>query len=73
MIGATDEVEKNKWINTHSGTVFHDIQWFLGEPNGGRDSNCLNFHRQGNWYITDDPCHVVTQTFENGFMCEITQ
>ncbi|XP_059178852.1 uncharacterized protein LOC131957989 [Physella acuta] len=69
--GATDEAEENHWVYLHSGTVFNDIQWAQDQPNEGRLNNCMSFHRLRNWYLTDDPCHAVTQTFENGFICEI--
>ncbi|KAH9514897.1 hypothetical protein Btru_021298 [Bulinus truncatus] len=69
-IGATDEKHEGVWINRHSGTRVTVFNWGPGEPNGGRNENCMEFRYYTNdWYMNDMPCSVTY----SGYICEIPE
>ncbi|XP_059178830.1 uncharacterized protein LOC131957967 [Physella acuta] len=73
MVGATDRATEDHWINIHSGTIAHNIQWGQGEPSHDDDYNCMLFSRAHHWYMYEWSCFFQATYSENGFICEISE
>lgn len=73
MTGATKEGHKGEWVNIHSGTVAHDIQWGQGEPMNNLDSSCVWFANFTNWYMHAGRCYFIDYNMVDGFLCEIPE
>lgn len=63
----TDFAEEGKYFWMSNGAPLTYTKWFVGEPNGGTNENCLSVNtRGGQGYAWNDaPC-----TEEHHFICE---
>ena len=73
LTGGSDEVLENNWINAYSQTPVKYINWIPGEPNGGRDENCIYFQSFGGWLMNDYKCNKGLSEQILGYMCEIPE
>ncbi|XP_062579363.1 C-type lectin domain family 4 member M-like, partial [Saccostrea cucullata] len=66
-IGATDKLQEGVYVYESTGSIVTDGPWWVGEPGGGRDENCVVAQKMNNWRWDDYPCH-----FKFHYVCKKT-
>ena len=51
-LGVSDIVKEKDWV-WESGSPVSWSNWAQGQPNGGRDQNCVYMDSRGDWFDTD--------------------
>ncbi|KAK6963293.1 C-type lectin domain family 3 member A-like isoform X2 [Biomphalaria glabrata] len=71
-VSGSDEEQEGLWKHWNSKTELTYLNWGDNENMGGRQENCIAYHRGHSWLLVDVSCQILTEFNKDvGYMCEL--